>query len=191
MLRRTPQVAEPRSFITRQRRWPGYAWPTLRTLLFAVLAVACGRVPALAQEPPQAASPGLMHRLWGTAEPSAIYLGMWTRHLTHAGIDNNHAYGGTIRGVFGGTFINSYHSRSYALALERRVAARRLVGTDVSVGYRLGAIQGYDRRLLPIAGTLPVVPFVAIVGGATVKGKVGLQASFCVKVVTWNAVVRF
>jgi len=116
---------------------------------------------------------------------------MWTRHITHGGIDNNHAYGVALRGVFAGTFVNSYHTRSYAVALERRVAHGDLGGAEYGVGYRVGAIQGYDRRLLPIAGKVPVVPFVSILGEATWKGRVGVQAAFCVKVVTWGAVLRF
>ncbi len=142
-------------------------------------------------EAPASHGDGLLHRAWGEAPAPSIYLGMWTRHLTHTGISNNEAFGGSWRGLFGGTFINSYHTRSYALAMERRVVRRDVGPLTLNAGYRVGLIQGYDRRLLPVAGRVPVVPLVQLTGDAMMGDRFGLQASFCVKVVTWGGVVRF
>lgn len=192
MLSGQQPMAERRPCAPRRIVRSGAVRAALRPLALVAAWLLCGGTPASAEPAPEpGTSPSLLRRVWGTANPSTIYVGMWTRHLTHAGIDNNHAYGVALRGVFAGTFVNSYHTRSYAVALERRVAHGDLGGAEYGVGYRVGAIQGYDRRLLPIAGKVPVVPFVSILGEATWKGRVGVQAAFCVKVVTWGAVLRF
>ncbi len=139
----------------------------------------------------QAERNGLLHKAWGDAPPPSFYIGMWTRHLTHTGIGNNDSVGGSWHGLFGGTFVNSYHTRSYAVGLERRVAGRRSGPITINAGYRLGVIRGYDRRLLAVAGKVPAVPFIQVTGDAMLKNRFGVQASFCVKVVTWGGVVRF
>ena len=90
----------------------------------------------------QAERNGLLHKAWGDAPPPSFYIGMWTRHLTHTGIGNNDSVGGSWHGLFGGTFVNSYHTRSYAVGLERRVAGRRSGPITINAGYRLGVIRG-------------------------------------------------
>ncbi len=129
--------------------------------------------------------------LWGTPQHSAIYGGMWTRHLHRPGIDNNQLAGIGYRGFFAGTFMNSYHRRSYAVGLERSVASGTLPGSGAySLGYRFGAIRGYDSRLLSVAGKVPVVPFAQAVGGVSWKG-IGVEGTYCVRVVTAGLFVRF
>ena len=132
-----------------------------------------------------------LHRAWGVAAPATVNLGMWTQHVDHAGVGNSTLIGGTYHGIFAATFLNSYHDRSYAFAVERRVAQGLAGPIAFGAGYRVGAIRGYDERMIAVAGRLPVVPFVQVLGDAMWKQKVGVQASFCVKVVTWGAIVRF
>lgn len=128
--------------------------------------------------------------LWGTPQRSTIYPGMWTRHLHHPGIDNNQLAAVTIRGYFAGTFINSYHRRSYAVGFERSLRSGTFASDlTYGVGYRLGAIRGYDSRLLPVAGRVPVVPFAQAVGDLSWK-RVGVEGTFCVRVVTAGFFVR-
>ncbi len=161
----------------------------------AVFAVAClALVTPLRADGPASSTTsqdGLLHKVWGDAPQTSLYLGLWTRHLTHGGTDNNDGVGASWRGLFGGTFMNSYHTRSYALAAERRVAGRRTGPLTLNAGYRVGLIRGYDSRFLPVAGRVPVIPFVQIVGDAMMKDRFGVQVSFCVKVVSWGGVVRF
>ncbi|MFN7980255.1 MAG: hypothetical protein U0Q11_00185 [Vicinamibacterales bacterium] len=128
--------------------------------------------------------------LWGTPQRSTLYPGMWTRHLHHGGVDNNQAVALGYRGYFAGTFVNSYHRRSYAVGFERSLH-RREVAKDVTLGlgYRLGAIRGYDGRLLPVAGKVPVVPFAQAVGDVSWK-RVGVEGTFCVRVVTAGFFIR-
>jgi hypothetical protein len=135
--------------------------------------------------------PTLLHWAWGRAAPSTLNVGMWTRHVDRPGVDNNALVGGTYRGVFAATFLNSFHERSYAAAMERHVARGAAGPLSCSAGYRLGIIHGYDTRMSPLAGKSPVVPFVQAIGDVMWKNRIGVQASFCVKVVTCGTVVRF
>lgn len=111
--------------------------------------------------------------------------------LDRPGLDNNALIGGTYRGVFAATFLNSYRDRSYAAAVERQVARGAAGPLSCSAGYRLGIIHGYDARMTPFAARSPVVPFVQAIGDLMWKDRIGVQASFCVKVVTCGTVVRF
>ncbi len=160
-------------------------------LLLAFLAVAA---PAAAgpdddQGTSADSSPGLLKTAWGTPEPSTLYLGMWTKHF-HPGITNNQMVAVNFRGYFAGTFLNSWHDRSYAAGIERSVHHGNMGDTGTySVGYRLGAINGYDSRLIRGAGSTPVVPFIQIIGNASWK-RVGVQGSYCWLVFTGGFFVR-
>src|SRR6476620_11914468 len=134
-------------------------------------------------------SPGLLKMAWGTPEACALYLGMWTKHF-HPGITNNQLVAVNIHGYFVGTFLNSWHDRSYAAGVERSVRHGPMgeAGT-YSLGYRLGAINGYDSRLIRGAGSTPVVPFVQVIGNASWK-RVGVQGSYCWLVFTGGFFVR-
>ena len=162
-------------------------------LLLAFLAAA---TPAVAGPPDDDhntgaadSSPGLLKMAWGTPEPSTLYLGMWTKHF-HPGISNNQLVAVNFHGYFAGTFLNSWHDRSYAAGVERSVHHGGMGETGAySVGYRLGAINGYDSRLIRGAGSTPVVPFVQVIGNASWK-RVGVQGSYCWLVVTGGFFVR-
>ena len=104
------------------------------------------------------ARPSLLALAWGHPEPSTLYLGMWTKHF-HPGITNNEMVAVNIRGYFAGTFLNSWHDRSYAAGVERSIHRGQLGGSSAySLGYRLGAISGYDSRLTSAAGGCTVNP---------------------------------
>jgi hypothetical protein len=114
---------------------------------------------------------------------------MWTKHF-HPGITNNEMVAVNIRGYFAGTFLNSWHDRSYAVGVERSVHQGQLGENGAySLGYRLGAINGYDRRLIKGAGATPVIPFLQVVANGSWK-RVGVQASYCWLVVTGGFFVR-
>ena len=103
---------------------------------------------------------------------------MWTKHF-HPGITNNEMVAVNVRGYFAGTFLNSWHERSYAAGVERSIRRGQLGGSGgYSLGYRLGAINGYDSRLIKGAGATPVVPFLQILANGSYK-RVGVQASYC------------
>jgi hypothetical protein len=114
---------------------------------------------------------------------------MWTKHF-HPGVTNNQLVAINFHGYFAGTFLNSWHDRSYAAGVERSVHHGSMGEAGAySVGYRLGAINGYDSRLIRGAGSTPVVPFVQVIGNASWK-RVGVQGSYCWLVVTGGFFVR-
>ncbi|MBR9988449.1 MAG: hypothetical protein KFH98_01780 [Gemmatimonadetes bacterium] len=95
-----------------------------------------------------------------------FYVGMWTSHVRDParGLDGNAMVGGSYRGFFGATFVNSYGDRALAAGIQRGITqANRSVTT--SLGYRVGLVTGYDERFLPIAAHTPLIPFAQIVGG--------------------------
>jgi len=162
-------------------------------LLIALVAVAAPTAEGADDEDRDAASvessPGLLQLLWGTQEPSTLYLGMWSKHF-HPGVTNNELVAVNIHGYFIGTFLNSWHDRSFAAGVERSVHHGTMGDAgSYSLGYRLGAINGYDSRLIKGAGSTPVVPFLQITGNASYK-RVGVQASYCWLVFTGGFFVR-
>ena len=78
----------------------------------------------------------LLKFLWGVKEPSALYLGMWSTHLTDPDLDvqNNWLIALNIDGFFVGTFINSYDKRSWAAGVVRRQEKRPQCQLGVSFG---------------------------------------------------------
>jgi len=121
----------------------------------------------------------LLKFMWGTKEPSAFYLGMWSTHLTHPkDINNNWLIGLNIEGFFLGTFINSYDKRSWAAGVERRVwATGKKNGLNASVGYRLGLMTGYEERFTMFFGHSPVILFPEFISNLAYKN-VGFQIGY-------------
>jgi hypothetical protein len=167
-------------------------YPALLGRIVLLLAFLAGLSPAAAADDQDTGaddSPSLLKMAWGSPEPSTIYLGMWTKHF-HPGITNNEMIAASLHGYFAGTFLNSWHERSYAVGLERSVHHGAIGEKGAySLGYRLGAINGYDSRLIKGAGSTPVVPFLQIVANTSWK-RVGVQASYCWLVVTGGFFVR-
>src|SRR6187551_2073731 len=88
-----------------------------------LLAFFLGTFPASARAQEGAAdesSKNLLQMAWGSPEPSTIYLGMWSKHF-HPGVTNNEMIAVSLHGYFAGTFLNSWHERSYAAGIERSV----------------------------------------------------------------------
>lgn len=143
---------------------------------------------ATSTEPPR----GFWSKLWGTAAPTALYPGMFTFHLEPGSRDdnwNNQLIAGTYKGYFAGTFINSFYDRGYAAGIQRVWDTEQLSDNfKNSVGYRVGLVYGYDERLAPIAGKVPVLPFPQIYDDITWK-HVGVELSWCVDTVSAGFVV--
>jgi hypothetical protein len=97
------------------------------------------------------------------ARADRIYLGMWTSHLREdrrRGFMNNWGVGAAVKGYFGATFLNSYGGRAFTAGIQRTVASTPAARVNAFVGYRLGLLTGYDRRLIALAAKTPVLPFV-------------------------------
>jgi hypothetical protein len=91
-----------------------------------------------------------------------LYLGMWTMHLHEPVLTlrNNWTVGFTTHGYFGATFVNSYGNRAFTGGIQRTIAATAPRAVTASFGIRLGAITGYDGRLMRLARDTPVLPLV-------------------------------
>ena len=137
-----------------------------------------------------AGEPAFVVAVWGNAAPDSLYLGMWTRHR-HPGVDDNQLIAMTYKGYFGGTFINSYDERTYGVGVQRDLLAKHVADrVKLHLGYRFGVIYGYDEKLLPAAGKIPIVPFVQPLAELSWK-RAGIQASYCWLVVSGGFFVRF
>lgn len=94
-----------------------------------------------------------------------IYVGLWTTHLNakRLHIDSNNPMIGITKGpVFATTFVNSFGKRAYAAGFQHAVLASSRGNAAASLGFRLGAISGYDERFLKFAADTPVLPMFSV-----------------------------
>lgn len=117
---------------------------------------------------------------------------MWTGHLKDdvLVLDNNHVIGLTAGGWFGATFHNSYGRRAFAGGLQRSLVSARRGWLETSLGYRLGAVTGYDGRLMRLARKTPVMPLVQPFVSFDVR-RVGVEVSYTFVVVSGAVSYRF
>jgi hypothetical protein len=112
--------------------------------------------PALPAEPATPApSPSQTH----------IYFGLWSTHLNadRLHIDSNNVMIGVTRGpVFATTFVNSFGRRAYAAGFQRAIVSKTRGNYAASLGFRLGAISGYDERFWKFAKDTPVLPMFSV-----------------------------
>lgn len=120
-----------------------------------------------------------------------LHVGMWTSHLASPGrgVDANWLLAVGWRGLYGGTFVNSFGGRSFAAGIERSVSRREEGRWSGGVGYRLGVVSGYDERLLRLAARTPVLPALQVMGDVGV-GKTGLELAWAGKVATVSPFMR-
>ena len=126
-----------------------------------------------------------------TSASLRLHLGMWTSHLSdiRRGLDTNWLVAVGWRGAFGGTFINSFGDRAFALGIERAVSRIEDGRVARGVGYRLGLVTGYDERLVPVASRVPVLPALQLTGDLSV-GRTGVEVAWAGKVATVGPFMR-
>lgn len=137
---------------------------------------------------------------WGAAQASdgprqghglRLHVGMWTSHLARVrhGLEPNWLVAVGWRGLYGGTFVNSFGDRGFAAGIERSLT-RSADGTVTrGLGYRLGVVTGYDERLTGLAGKTPVLPALQVMGDLAV-GRTGLELAWAGKVATMSPFMR-
>lgn len=160
----------------------------LSTLVGALLAIAVAlSSPARVSAQTEPANEAPRRR-----EPARLYFGMWTTHLKHdvVALHNNWVIGGTYRGVFGATFLNSYGRRAYTAGIQRTIVAAEPRPFGASFGYRVGVVSGYDGRLMPIARDTPVLPFIQPFVTVDVQ-HIGVEVSYTFVVMSVAASYRF
>ena len=141
---------------------------------------------ALAQEPAPVTAETVTH------EPTRLYFGMWTVHLKHdtVALKNNWLIGVAYRRFFGATFMNSFGRRAYAAGYQRTALTSRRGPLTASLGFRLGAISGYDGRFMRIARSTPVLPLMSVFGNVDV-GRLGVELSYTIVIVSAAVSYRF
>jgi hypothetical protein len=117
---------------------------------------------------------------------------MWTTHLKEDAlvIDTNWALGVTAKGYFVAAFLNSFGDPAFAGGLQRTLVSSPPRVVVVSAGYRLGAITGYDGRLMRIARKTPVLPLVQPFAMIDIH-RVGIEVSCTFVVVSVATSFRF
>lgn len=121
-----------------------------------------------------------------------LYVGMWSTHLRDfsRGLRNNWLVGLGWRGLYGGTFVNSFGNRSFTAGIQQTVARGEDATVIPSLGYRLGVVSGYDERFMSIASWTPVLPMAQVLGGLE-SGRTGLELGWAGLVATLGPHFRF
>lgn len=121
-----------------------------------------------------------------------LYLGMWTYHFRwqESGIKRTPVLGLSRDGVFLGTFVNTYGKRSFAAGYHGELLGMDIGGLNLGLGFRVGAMTGYDERLHALAGKSPVFPLAqARVAADTRLG--GFEVTYAGIIATGAVYLRF
>jgi hypothetical protein len=124
--------------------------------------------------------------------PRRLYAGMWTIHLKDdvLVVDSNWALGVTAGGYFVAALLNSYGEPAFAGGLQRTLVSSAPGPVVVSAGFRLGAITGYDGRLMPLARQTPVLPLVQPFAMVDFH-RVGIEVSWTFVILSVATSIRF
>jgi hypothetical protein len=127
--------------------------------------------------------PAKRERWWqralGVAEANRLFAGLWTFHFRRPedGLSQHYLLGLSWQGVYATTFISSQGRRIWGLAASRSVIHTSGGDADVSLGYRIGVVRGYDRRFIELAERWPVLPAAEIVAGVRCR-RLGILLSY-------------
>jgi hypothetical protein len=116
---------------------------------------------------------------------------MWTAHLGDLGqgFQRSWLLAITWRGLYGGSFVNSFGDRAFTAGIERPLLRSADHTVTSGVGYRLGLVTGYDERLLGLASKLPVLPLLQLMGDLAV-GRTGVELAWTAKVASLGPHLR-
>jgi len=158
-------------------------WGSKAAVLLASLWFLVAAPPVAGQTAPSA-----MHPYQGVR----IHIGMWSTHVfdISRGLANNWLVGVSWRGFYGGTFVNSFGNRSFAGGIYRTVIHGEDGPVVPALGYRVGVVTGYDERFMPLAGKMPALPMVQVVGDLEM-GRMGLELAWAGLVASMAPKMRF
>jgi len=129
----------------------------------------------------------------GDAPPDAIGVGMWTYHLRNSSdfyTYNNYGAAVLYNSIFGVAFRNCFDEPAIAAGVQRTFYTKPLRRNfDLSMGYRLGLLSGYDNRFAKIADYTPILPIAQIVADFTYK-KAGLELTYTGIIVSARLIFR-
>ncbi len=107
--------------------------------------------PAGETDPRSSRTPLWLRAMWGTTPESGVSYLPIGLHSDSVKAEGFHLTGLSYRSVFGGTFMNSFGDRTWAVGLERTVVN----SGRLHINYWFGAMAGYDGRLVGSRG----IPF--------------------------------
>ena len=82
-------------------------------------------------------------------------------------------------GIQLGAYVNTFHKYCYILGVKRNIFRKKLFGNApfyYSINYGLGLVYGYNKKFLPLADKLPVLPY-GIIGMNLEMGFFGFEAA--------------
>ena len=138
----------------------------------------------------------LFQSLIGRPDSSKFYLGMFTQHINPNSQkkDNNvnNIVGVNYNGLFLGGFSNSYGKLTVGFGMQRDWHESDIGQSHwhYALGYRLGAMIGYDNRLCHYCGDLPAVPFIIPYLHLSYK-RVGVEVQYAYVLVSASFFYRF
>jgi len=137
--------------------------------------------------------------LWGKPDENAIYLGMWALHLKgSSGNDVNKLIAINYRGIFAGTFINTFYKRGYSFGVQRVYYSKKFQNYfQFDGGYRLGLLWGYKGtsllgsldKLIPNIRNIEPLPYIQLIANISWE-MVGIQFSYCFVIVSVGFFVK-
>ena len=133
-------------------------------------------------------------KVWGEPAPTSLYLGMVTLHINPNSRDdnwNNQLIAVAVDGYFADTLVNSFYDRAYDAGIQRTFFTRELSSNvNESMGYRLGLISGYDKRMASFAEHTPLLPFPQLLYDLSWQ-HVGVELSWCLVTASAGLFYRF
>ena len=102
----------------------------------------------------------------GNRAQNALFFEMFTFHMNPSSLKTRNWHQQMIaiqyKGIFAGTFVNSFYNRTYTLGISRSVYRKDSSSHNwnLNIGYRLGALYGYKAGEAPLSSALPVIPFI-------------------------------
>jgi len=122
-----------------------------------------------------------------------VYFGMWSTHLNadRLHVDSNNVMAAVTYGpVFATTFVNSFGKRAYAAGFQRDLVSGTRGSAAAALGFRLGAISGYDERFWKFAKDTPVLPMFSVYSRFEEK-HLGVELSWTMVVASAAVSFRF
>ncbi len=111
--------------------------------------------------------PSLLEQVSGSTPPDQLYLGMYTLHFDDKSrrIRNwqQNLIAVQYKGLFLGTFDNSFYNRCWAAGISREVYSSPLSNDwDIEMGYKVGLIYGYEEDEAPFSSISPIIPLIEL-----------------------------
>lgn len=121
----------------------------------------------MAEASPEQDSTDLGEFFKGQPTSNQLYIGMFTYHFTPSSREsrnwNNKLIAMQYNDFFIGTLENSFYNRSWFFGFGRNLSRHQVSDNwELTTGYRLGGVTGYEEGEAPFSDYSPVVPLVEL-----------------------------